>query len=73
MVKTLLAELSPDGAVRFLEPLPALGNRPRRVLVTLTESIDETLPGEQLSEPALAVDWLREEEDAAWTHLQPAA
>jgi hypothetical protein len=25
-----------------------------------------------LSEPALAADWSRREEDAAWSHLQPA-
>ena len=30
-------------------------------------------PGEAalLAEGALAVDWLRPEEDAAWSHLQP--
>ena len=24
-----------------------------------------------LAQPALASDWLKPEEDAAWTHLQP--
>lgn len=31
------------------------------------------VPGEpaMLAEAALAVDWLRQAEDAAWSHLQP--
>ncbi|HEU4451833.1 MAG TPA: hypothetical protein VFR81_02200 [Longimicrobium sp.] len=32
--------------------------------------IPEELDGALLSEPALAEDWLRPEEDAAWKHLQ---
>lgn len=32
--------------------------------------IPEELDGALLSEPALAEDWLRPEEDAAWEHLQ---
>lgn len=72
MFKTLQAELLPNGSVRFLEPLPPLSAHPQPVLVTLTRPLDEALSGERLSEPALAEDWLRAEEDAAWTHLQPA-
>jgi len=30
------------------------------------------LSGAVLSEQSLATDWLRDEEDAAWAHLQPA-
>ena len=32
------------------------------------------MPGEPalLAEPAIAADWSRPEEDAAWSHLQPA-
>ncbi len=73
MFKTLQAELLPNGTIRFLEPLPPLSGRTRRVLVTLTETQDESLPGELLSEPVLAQDWLNAEEDAAWAHLQSAA
>jgi hypothetical protein len=45
---------------------------PRRALVTVLEE-PATVPGEPalLAEAALAADWLRPEEDAAWSHLQP--
>ncbi|MFA7665414.1 MAG: hypothetical protein WCY32_04780 [Burkholderiaceae bacterium] len=62
----------PDGSIRFLEPLPEQANRPLRVFVTFTEPVDEALSGLALSAPALAQDWLREDEDAAWEHLQAA-
>jgi hypothetical protein len=41
-------------------------------LVTVLEE-PAAVPGEAalLAEAALAVDWLRPEEDAAWSHLQP--
>lgn len=38
----------------------------------LNQPIDEALSGAVLSEQSLATDWLREEEDAAWAHLQSA-
>lgn len=72
MLHTIAAELMPDGSIRFLEPLPEKANRPLRVLVTFTEPTDEALSGLALSAPALAEDWLRDEEDAAWAHLQTA-
>ncbi len=68
MLNTVEAVLGSDGALRFLEPVK-LG-RAQRVLVTFTEVQDETFSGAHLSEPALAVDWLHAEEDAAWAHLQ---
>lgn len=71
MLTTLEAVLQPDGALRFLEPVHLRG--PQRVLVTFTEAQDEAVSGALLSEPSLAADWLRDEEDAAWAHLQPAA
>lgn len=73
MLHTIAAELMPDGSIRFLEPLPEdQARRPRRVLVTFTEPADEALSGLALSAPSLAEDWLKDEEDAAWAHLQPA-
>ena len=60
-----------DGALRFLEPVQLTGSQ--RVLVTFTQSSDDALSGAALSEHSLSVDWLREEEDAAWAHLQPRA
>ncbi len=43
----------------------------RRALVTLLEG-EEPSETMLLSEAALAQDWSRPEEDAAWAHLQPA-
>jgi hypothetical protein len=57
------------GNVRLSETMQFTA--PRRALVIVLESdepaIDETA---LLSEDALAVDWNRPEEDAAWAHLQ---
>ena len=71
MLTTVEAVLQADGALRFLEPVHLSGTQ--RVLVTFTQPTDETLSGAALSESSLATDWLRDEEDAAWAHLQPAA
>lgn len=71
MIKTVEAVIDEKGQVRLLESinLPAA----RRALVTILEepaiSISETA---LLSEQALAEDWNRSEEDAAWSHLQQA-
>jgi hypothetical protein len=72
MHRTLKAIIDEHGNIRLLEtvPLPA----GRRVLVTILEE-EQLLPIDDvtlLSEAALADDWNRPEEDAAWSHLQPA-
>ena len=70
MIRTVEAVIEPDGSIRLLEDvrLPA----GCRALVTVLE---EAAPGAHdttlLSERALAEDWSRPEEDAAWAHLQP--
>ena len=71
MLQTIEAVIDEQGNVRLLEPihLPTA----RRALVTILEyepfvDLPETA---LLSEPALAEDWNRPEEDAAWSHLQP--
>jgi hypothetical protein len=69
MLHTLEAVLEPDGALRFLEPVRL--DRAQRVLVTFTQPREETAATATVSEAALAVDWLREEEERAWAHLQP--
>jgi hypothetical protein len=75
MLQTYKAVLQPNGSLLFLD-LPEMPMRtPRRVLVTFTDepiSADTALCGATLSEAALAQDWTRVEEDAAWAHLQPA-
>jgi hypothetical protein len=71
MFRTLEAVIDEHGNVRLLEPiaLPA----PRRALVTVLEETSDLHVPETalLSEAALAKDWNRPEEDAAWLHLQP--
>lgn len=70
MIQTVEAVVEPDGQVRLLGAVSVPG--PRRALVTVLEE-PAAVPGEAalLAEPALA-DWDRPEEDAAWSHLQPA-
>ena len=72
MVQTVEAILQTDGSVRLLEALQT--HSPRRALVMVLEESPEALPSETaiLSEPALASDWNRAEEDAAWAHLKSA-
>jgi len=69
MLRTIEAVIEPDGQVRLLEPISVSG--PRRALVTVLNEPAELTT--LLSEPALATDWNRPEEDAAWEHLQGAA
>jgi len=71
MIRTFEAMIDEQGHVRLLESvrLPAT----RRALVMILE--EEPLLGTDtalLSEAALAEDWNRPEEDAAWSHLQRA-
>ena len=71
MLNTVEAVLQTNGALEFLEPIHLAAAQ--RVLVTFTGSQDGSLLGAQLSQRSLSTDWLREEEDAAWAHLQVAA
>ena len=72
MLRTIKALIEADGTIRLLEPV-SLG-RPRQALLTILddEEEDDALSSAVLSEAALAADWLRPEEDAAWAHLQRA-
>jgi hypothetical protein len=71
MLRTLEAVIDEQGNVRLLEPSALTA--PRRALVTVLkeESSLQVPETALLSEAALAVDWNRSEEDAAWSHLQP--
>jgi len=70
MIQTVEAVVDATGRVYLLGEVRLSG--PRRALVTVLEE-PAAVPGEAalLAEPALAVDWNRPEEDAAWSHLQP--
>ena len=72
MIQTVEAVIDEYGRVRLLEPIEVRGER--RALVTILEedSILHLHETALLSEAALAEDWNRPEEDAAWSHLQPA-
>ena len=70
MIRTVEAVIDEQGHVRLLEPvhLPAA----RRALVMILEdrSGAGVFESALFSEPALAEDWNRLEEDEAWSHLQ---
>jgi len=69
MIRTVEAIVDENGQVRLSEPLQL--SRSQRALVTILD--EEPLPqlheDSLLSERALAKDWTRPEEDAAWSHL----
>jgi hypothetical protein len=72
MLRTVEAVIDAQGHVQVLEPISLPGAR--RALVTILEEEPGTGLHETalLSEAALAEDWNRPEEDAAWSHLQQA-
>ena len=69
MIQTVEAVVDPNGNVRLLEDIRLTG--PRRALLTILDDAPRSAETALLSERALA-DWSRTEEDAAWSHLQPA-
>ena len=69
-MKTVEAIIETNGEVHLIEPLHVPS--PRRALVTILEEAPTVNDTALLSEVALAEDWNRAEEDAAWAHLQPA-
>ncbi len=70
MIRTVEATIDVDGVVHLAESVPMAS--PRRALVTILD--EEPIPNANettvLSEAALAEDWNRTEEDAAWSYLQ---
>ena len=72
MIRKIEAVVDEQGKVRLKETVRLVA--PRRAVVTIFDE-DQALEIDEsalLSEPALAQDWNRPEEDAAWSHLQPA-
>ncbi len=68
MLQTIEVEVDEQGQIHPLEPLPAEAKG--RALLTFLPRlrVDEVT---LLSEAALAEDWLRPEEDEAWSQYQP--
>ena len=71
MLRTIKALIEADGTIRLLEPV-SLGSPRQALLTILDDDEDVALSSAVLSEAALAADWSRPEEDAAWAHLQRA-
>jgi len=72
MIRTVEAIIDEHGRVQLLESLSL--PEAHRALVTILEEEPAKHARETalLSEVALAADWNRPEEDAAWSHLQLA-
>jgi hypothetical protein len=70
MIQTIEAVIDEQGKVQLLQSvrLP----QARRALVTILEEKPTTTVSETalLSEATLAEDWMKPEEDEAWSHLQ---
>ena len=70
MLRTLEAVIDDQNHVQWSEHIQL--HSPQRVLITLLDPVpmaDETL---LMTEPALE-EWLNDDEEAAWAHLQPEA
>ena len=68
-MKTVEAIIEPNGEIRLLEPVHVASQT--RALVTVLDEAPNAHEAALLSEAALAEDWNRAEEDAAWAYLQP--
>ena len=72
MLQTVEAVVDEKGNVRLLEVV-RLTAAHRALVTILDEAPARRVPeAALLGEQALAEDWNRPEEDAAWSHLQPA-
>ena len=72
MLRAVEAVIDDQNNVRLLELVQLPG--PRRAFVIILDEPAIDIPETALlSEPALAEDWNRPEEDAAWSYLQQAA
>ena len=67
MLQTIEVEIDETGHIHPLEPLACIPVG-HALLTILTPVVDEAT---LLSQSALAGEWLKAEEDAAWAHLQP--
>ncbi len=70
MIQTLEAVIDAAGRIQLLEDVPL--PKGHRALVTVLDEAADPIAFEAalLSEDALAQDWLKPEEDEAWSHLQ---
>ena len=69
MIRTIEAIIDEKGNVRLLEPVRLPESR-RALVSILEEPVLGTSETALLSEPSLAEDWNRPEEEEAWSYLQ---
>ena len=69
MIRTVEAIIDEQGVVLLQETVMLSGSH--RALVTILDEEAHINATALLSEAALAEDWSRPEEEAAWHHLQP--
>ncbi|MBI4771273.1 MAG: hypothetical protein HY784_12910 [Chloroflexi bacterium] len=72
MIRTIEAIIDGEGTVRLLQAIQLPASRRALVTILEDEPVAHSFETALLSEAALAEDWSRPEEDAAWSHLQPA-
>jgi hypothetical protein len=72
MLQTLEAIVDERGQVRLAQPVKLPAGR-RALVIILDEPAVGVSETALLSEQALAQDWDRPEEEAAWSHLQHLA
>ena len=70
MRQTIEATIDEQGNVQLLQSIQL--SKPRRAYVTILADEQDSPETALLSEAALAEDWDRPEEDAAWSYLHPA-
>ena len=72
MIQSVEAIIDPEGKVYLLESVKLSSSKKAIVTILEENSIISTSETALLSEATLAKDWLRQEEDEAWSHLQLA-
>jgi hypothetical protein len=70
MIRAIEAIIDEHGNVRLLETVSLPSSRRAFVMILDDPADSTTHEASLLSEPVLAQDWNRPEEDAAWSHLQ---
>jgi hypothetical protein len=72
MIQSVEAIIDPEGNVHLLESVKLSSSKKAIVTILEENPIISTSETALLSEATLAEDWLRTEEDEAWSHLQLA-
>ena len=70
MIQSVEAIIDPEGNVHLLESVKLSSSKKAIVTILEENPIISTSEIALLSEATLAKDWLRPEEDEAWSHLQ---